>query len=1210
MIIEILVLMIVFSVVLYSYKHLLYPIADNKLEFAYGDFTTLFGFNSGKTRKNITFYSWNNRKGIPSIDTSRAFLLEGISILSDYFLITDSQIQSLIILVSLTLGILGIYILTKIFLKNFLQRMLLFYTLTLFYFLNLWCTERIGHLWIWTCYAVLPMFLSLGILFTVNRSRRWAFLILYSLIFSFYGVLPHSFIYMLIIHIFIGLYHVIRERGITTFLITLITPIIIYILLNSPIILLMFVENNSYPVVISYDILKLLSRNGEILNFFTFSNNWWPCLPIETIFKNTVFRISSLLIFIYMFALIIIFWKKLTIDHKFFVMFSLIFIGLIAFIAQGTNNSLLDLILNFLITHRMLEIVAPLREWARISILAPILMLIILVTIYSVLKQKLDITISVILITLIHINLFFSPSLAYLNEIFTPTYVPPEYYTLANEVSDLHKTLWIYPSEARFVNGRWMYKWNPTKAISNIIEYTIGSTFPDNNELIQLMKRINAPNNILKTMNIGYVVFRTDIEGARGFKANYSQLLCEERGFITICKGDYLLNTLHVNSFPIFMADFDAKRLYSVAFISSIPVVTLGKNVFDIKHDMCKHMILSERFLDNIGSLIINTPHAIKINPYLYVYRYNPEKFWSRGSTSDPLHGEWHPYIETIGLDNWQTDYGFGLVFTNSVSSLQEHVVVNKDDLIRIWSFESSEEYIEWKNYTSEEQFNALHVVELENSSLKIELWNSTWGWKIIGSPLIEVTYGNWYRWRLKIKAYNGYEVHLKIAGFNKFSEIISIKYVYYVGNGTFDWKIIEFDYSPENPEVKFIQLQIWHGHETPLPIPNTIWVDDIEVYDLRKYVQPIKFEVKFSVNESNDYVLLVRVFHNKKGGKINIELNDRNYELITKDDINKFRWREIDTIFLNKGIHKIVITNLEGFNAINLLVLIPKSVYKEILSNAKLLFSNKIKIYILEAESDMYQYNIEVIENIGASNGKEVTISANSLVEQYIEIVSDGYYVVALRFKGTLEITIDNSKYVLTSYSEDFTHIDPIYLSEGLHRIVIRYSGEEYLQYSTLDVVWIYSVEDNREELKNIYNLFYSINEDIEVVKYARIDPTQWVSKIYAKKPFFLVFAETYSLNWKAYVYRNNSLIDVVSSLPVYGAINGFWIDTIGNLTVVIRYIPQNLFEIGTKITTTSLAMCLLCLALPWIRKTAKYLYKVKYRKPDNPGIIYAFEC
>uniref|UniRef100_A0A832FWB9 Uncharacterized protein n=1 Tax=Ignisphaera aggregans TaxID=334771 RepID=A0A832FWB9_9CREN len=296
----------------------------------------------------------------------------------------------------------------------------------------------------------------------------------------------------------------------------------------------------------------------------------------------------------------------------------------------------------------------------------------------------------------------------------------------------------------------------------------------------------------------------------------------------------------------------------------------------------------------------------------------------------------------------------------------------------------------------------------------------------------------------------------------------------------------------------------------------------------------------------------------------------------------------------MNKGDHKIVITNLEGFNAINLLVLIPQSVYKEILSNAKLLFSDKTKIYILEAESDMYQYNVEAVENIGASNGKEVIISTNSLVEQYIEIVSDGYYVVALRFKGALEITIDNSKYVLTSYSENFTHIDPIYLSEGLHRIVIRYSGEDYLHYSTLDVVWIYSVEDSRGKLENIYNLFYSINEDIEVVEYARIDPTQWVSRVYAKKPFFLVFAETYSSNWKAYVYRNNSLINVVSSLPVYGVINGFWIDAIGNLTVVIRYIPQNLFEIGIKITATSLAMCLLCLMLPGIRKTVKYLYSV----------------
>lgn len=1197
-IIEILAIMLTISVILFSYKYMLYPLVDNKFEFVYGDLTTLFGLNSGRTRKNITFYSWNNKKGTSSVDTSRAFLLEGISILSDYFLITDSQIQSIIILISIILGVLGIYLLTKIFLRDFLQRIILFYAITVFYFLNLWSTERIGHLWIWTCYAVLPLFLALGILFIVNKDRMWTSLIAYSLIFSFYGVLPHSFIYMFIIHIFICLHHLFRERKITVFLAILIIPTVIHILLNSPIIFLMLVENSSYPVVISYDILKLLSRNGEILNFFTFSNNWWPYVPVDMVFKNYVFRTSSLLIFVYMVILTITFWKKLPIDHKFLVALSLAFIGLIAFIAQGTNNNLLNFILDFLSTYRMLEVVAPLREWARISILAPIFMSLTFITIGATLKQKSNVIISIITIVLIHINVLFSPSLPYLNEVFNPTYIPSEYYELADKISDLHKILWIYPSEAKFINSRWMYRWDSTKAISNIIEYSIGSTYPDNNELIQLMKRINAPINLLKMMNIRYVTFRTDIEGARRFKVDYSQLLCGEHGFLTIRRGDYASNPLYVSSLPIFMPDFDAKKLYSVAFINSVPVISPGKGFFDTKCNVCKHIILSERFLDNLNGEFTKSPAAIIITPYSYVYRYNPEISWSRGSTSDPLHGEWHPYLELIDLENWQTDYGFGLVFTDSVSNLQEHIDLDKSDLIRIWSFESLNEYIEWKNYTSENQFGALHVVELENGALKIELWNSSWGWKVIGSPLIEVEYGNWYRWRLRLKAHNGYEVHVKVAEFNQLGDIISVKYTYYVGNGTYDWKTIEINYSPKNPETRLIQLQVWHGHETPLSIPNTIWVDDVEVYDLRRYTQPMKFEVKFTINEPNDYILLARVFYNREGGRIKIELNGKDRELITRDNVNKFRWREVDTIFLDKGEHKIVITNVEGFNAINLLALIPKSVYQEILSNAKLQLLDKINIYILEAESDMYLYNVEVVENINASNGKEVIIGTNGLIEQYVEIPTDGYYVVALRFKGILEVVIDNAKYILSSYSGDFVYSGPIYLSEGLHRIEIRHSGEDDLQYSTLDVLWIYSVEEDSGERLSLYDLLYSVNRNAEVVEYVRIDPTQWASKIYAKKPFFLVFAETYSLNWKAYIYRNDSLIDVVSSIPVYRTINGFWIDAVGNLTIVIRYTPQNLFEIGMKMTTTSLTVCLLCLTLPWIRKTVKYLRKVKHRK------------
>lgn len=40
--------------------------------------------------------------------------------------------------------------------------------------------------------------------------------------------------------------------------------------------------------------------------------------------------------------------------------------------------------------------------------------------------------------------------------------------------------------------------------------------------------------------------------------------------------------------------------------------------------------------------------------------------------------------------------------------------------------------------------------------------------------------------------------------------------------------------------------------------------------------------------------------------------------------------------------------------------------------------------------------------------------------------------------------------------------------------------------------------------------------------------------------------------------MYRDGRLVERVRSIPVYGVINGFWINATGDLTIVIMYVPQ----------------------------------------------------
>jgi hypothetical protein len=126
-------------------------------------------------------------------------------------------------------------------------------------------------------------------------------------------------------------------------------------------------------------------------------------------------------------------------------------------------------------------------------------------------------------------------------------------------------------------------------------------------------------------------------------------------------------------------------------------------------------------------------------------------------------------------------------------------------------------------------------------------------------------------------------------------------------------------------------------------------------------------------------------------------------------------------------------------------------------------------------------------------------------------------------------------------------------------------------------------------------------------IYSYKMVNPTFWKVQINSTEPFMLSFAESYDPLWEARVYKNGKLVEKSKPVPLYGVINGFWINTTGeNLEIVIRYKPQDYFEIGLIISGTTLAACIAYLIYDWKRdffneKIAKVLRK-KYRyKPKK---------
>ena len=420
-----------------------------------------------------------------------------------------------------------------------------------------------------------------------------------------------------------------------------------------------------------------------------------------------------------------------------------------------------------------------------------------------------------------------------------------------------------------------------------------------------------------------------------------------------------------------------------------------------------------------------------------YTNHYNPDKFWSKTILSSV---DFRNELNKQGLENFQFDYGEGLVFTWAASKLIETPTPTSNDLIDQWTFESINDLGQWKNYIRETQFGTLHPLTLDNGALKAELWNSTWGWKTINSPPITVDYGNWYRLELRLRGENIHGAHIKAVEYNESGQSINAKTLQTIGTGNIDWKNITLDYTPEKPETKYIQLQIWHGHETTQPLPNTIWIDHLKVYDLERFIEPVTLEIPYTVPKTDQYILLARVFQNQQGGRILVQNDQETYPIYTRDQLNKFTWTQLDNTTLQQGQHKLTLTNLEGFNAVNLFALVPAQEYREAQTRLTETLQTKRIIHVLEAETDLYHNNATTTNKYGAeaSNGETLELTPGSTTWRIIETAKPSDYTVAVRGKGNLNIKIDEQTYQTHTNQLDWTYLDPIHLDTGTHRIEI----------------------------------------------------------------------------------------------------------------------------------------------------------------------------
>ena len=985
---------------------------------------------------------------------------------------------------------------------------------TTFYIFNPVVVERMQHILLLLSYALLPLFfyLTFKIFHDISREKKIKLrsIIFIPILWTLMSTSPHwivfcvGIIFYIFIMILILLLKRIKIRKYVIKSVTVFSPIaIIYAGLSSfwliPYIFQISSKFIQPPYTFTEEVVALLSRNAHLMNAIRLDNHWWPgglfSPPIPMILCDVItFAVPILACLSLLLAS-----KK----NKPIILLTLILAVILIFLSKGVNTPMGWVYTTLCFKIPLISSVGWLfrdpHKWTfLLSFCYSLLIGFLILEVYNrfnikntlMVKNKKtfhNICVTFCLVTLLLIIPVINgyPLLTGdLNGKLKPQAVPDEYIQLDQWLGEQDTTFKIamYPCPPpwgiikptirydlywRFsVDSLLNNRTNKFGMLLNIwsVKYIIVRTQPsksetESNYLLTLFKKsedfidsIKYQDNIKFIDKFGTLYVFENL--------NYSSSISTSTNNLAILGDRSALNSLA-------KMDLLDKNLASIYFLSQNIETLSNFTIFD-------EMILKENIL---YQSIMQSRSSKIIKPFDATIHHDPSKMWSKASTDDPLNGPWHPYLEKRDIENWDFDYAAGLVFTWAPSVLKESYLLKKEDSLATYDFEDN--ITNWSiNTPNIQKMFLANISHHGDHSVAIKLNESALGWKTISSPLLPITHGSQYKWEFYVKGKDVYEVHTKVIEYNETEELLESHYIIGIGSGDFDWEKVTFNFIPSSPDTKYMQLQLWHGHETNQTLPNRIWIDDVRIYNLSEYLKPNSLEIPFNVEKDGNYELFIRYFKNQDGGKIGLHLDGEILDIIeTENQLNKFTWKHLKTLCLKQGCHTLTLENIGGFNAVNIFALIPANEYKNIEMETYDLLKGKRVIYLFEAETDLYRKNTEVL-NVGgkASNGELLQLQADSKIWGDIEIQRDGNHTVALRLNGSALIKIDNQTFTVNSTYLDFVYFN-LHLMQGRHRI-------ELLSEQHQPIIWTFDkTEKDFEEWKENTpeSLIYGLSPDME---------------------------------------------------------------------------------------------------------------------------------
>jgi hypothetical protein len=102
--------------------------------------------------------------------------------------------------------------------------------------------------------------------------------------------------------------------------------------------------------------------------------------------------------------------------------------------------------------------------------------------------------------------------------------------------------------------------------------------------------------------------------------------------------------------------------------MTSSPIVFIDQLMTNSDYISVADILVSSQGSLDLCLSLIEDRHLVK--PFASSKHSAPNRYWSKGTTNDTPGLSWHRYLDKRGIENWQSDYGEGLVFTWAADSL------------------------------------------------------------------------------------------------------------------------------------------------------------------------------------------------------------------------------------------------------------------------------------------------------------------------------------------------------------------------------------------------------------------------------------------------------------------------------------------------------------------------------------------------------------